>query len=61
MAKNTGKGWRKGLIRDRYQKRNSVTGLWDKYNKRGDYMGTKRSGGPFKSIVRLFGRNPRRP
>lgn len=60
MAKNTGKGKRVGLIKDRYQKRNSRTGLWDKYNKRGDYVGTKKTGGPFKSIVRLIGRNPRR-
>jgi hypothetical protein len=52
---------RVGLIKDRYQKKNSRTGLWDKYNKRGDYVGTKKTGGPFKSIVRLIGRNPRRP
>lgn len=60
VAKNTGKGKRVGLIKDRYQKWNSRTGLWDKYNKRGDYVGTKKTGGPFKSIIRLFGRNPRR-
>lgn len=61
MARNTGRGRRIGLVRNRYQKRNSVTGLWDKYNRRGDYLGTKRSGGPFKAIVRLVGRNPKRP
>jgi len=60
VAKNTGKGKRIGLVKDRYQKKNSRTGLWDKYNKRGDYVGTKKTGGPFKSIVKLSGRNPRR-
>jgi hypothetical protein len=60
VAKNTGSGKRVGLIKDRYQKKNSRTGLWDKYNKRGDYVGTKKTGGPFKSIVRLEGRNPKR-
>jgi hypothetical protein len=61
MAKNTGKGKRVGLIKDRYQKKNTRTGLWDKYDKRGNYVGTKKTGGPFKSILRLIGRNPRRP
>lgn len=60
MARNTGKGKRIGLVRDRFQKENSRTGLWDKYTKSGDYLGTKKSGGPFKGIVRLAGRNPRR-
>jgi len=61
VAKNTGKGKRIGLVKDRYQKKNSRTGLWDKCNKRGDYVGTKKTGGPFKSIIKLTGRNPRRP
>lgn len=60
MAKNTGDGKRIGLVKNRYQKKNSRTGLWDKYNKRGDYVGTKKTGGPFKAIVRLVGRNPKR-
>ena len=61
MAKNTGNGKRIGLIRNRYQKRNERTGLWDKYDRRGNHVGTKKTGGRFKSIVRLVGRNPRRP
>lgn len=61
MAKNTGQGKRVGLIKNRYQKKNSRTGLWDKYDKKGNYVGTKKTGGPFKSIIRLIGRNPRRP
>lgn len=61
MAKNTGVGRRIGLIKGRYQKQNSRTGLWDKYSKGGDYLGTKKTGGPFKGIIKLAGRNPRRP
>jgi len=60
VAKNTGEGKRVGIIKDRYQKKNSRTGLWDKYDSGGDYVGTKKTGGPFKSIIRLVGRNPRR-
>lgn len=60
MAKNTGKGKRVGIVKDRYQKKNSRTALWDKYDKRGNYVGTKKTDGPFKSIIRLIGRNPRR-
>lgn len=58
-GKNTGNSKWIGLVKDRYQKENSCVGLWDKYNRRGDYVGTKKSGGPFKSI-RLLGRNPKR-
>lgn len=61
MARNTGSGKRRGLIRDRYQKFNPRSGRWDKYDRRGNYVGSKKSGGPFKAIVRLIGRNPRRP
>lgn len=61
MAKNTGEGKRVGLIKDRYQKKNTRTGPWDKCDKRGNYVGTKKTGGPFESILRLIGRNPRRP
>lgn len=61
MAKNTGVGKRVGLVRNRYQKFNPLTGLWDKFTSGGHYVGTKRTGGPFKSIVKLIGRNPRRP
>lgn len=61
MARNTGSGWRIGLIRNRFQKHNPLSGLWDKFDKAGNYVGTKKTGGPFKSIVKLIGRNPRRP
>ncbi len=61
MAKNTGDGKRIGLIRDRFQKHNSRTGKWDKYDRGGNYVGSKKTEGPFKSIVKLVGRNPRRP
>lgn len=61
MAKNTGKGHRIGVIGNRFQKFNPLSGLWDKYDRGGNYVGTKKTGGPFKSIVRLVGRNPHRP
>lgn len=61
MAKNTGKGHRVGLIGGRFQKFNPLTGLWDKYDKSGNYVSTKKSGGRWKSIIGLEGRNPRRP
>ncbi|WP_422390160.1 hypothetical protein [Arthrobacter sp. N1] len=60
MARNTGEGKRVGLIKDRYQKQNTKSGRWEKYDKKGNYVGTKKSDGPFKSIVRLIGRNPKR-
>lgn len=60
MAKNTRAGHRKGIIRNRYQKLNPISGLWDKYTTAGHYVGTKKSGGPFKAIIKLVGRNPRR-
>lgn len=53
-------GKRVGLVRDRYQKKNTRTGLWDKYDRKGNYVGTKKSDGPWKAIVRLVGRNPKR-
>jgi hypothetical protein len=61
LAKNTGSGKRIGLLRNRFQKFNPLSGLWDKYDRGGNYVGTKKTGGRFKSIVGLFGRNPRRP
>jgi hypothetical protein len=61
VAKNTGEGKRIGLIRKRFQKFNPLTGLFDKYDSRGNYVGTKKTGGPFKSVIKLAGRNPRRP
>jgi hypothetical protein len=61
MARNTGSGRRIGLISNRFQKFNPLTGLWDKFDKAGNYVGTKKTGGAYKSIVRLIGRNPHRP
>lgn len=61
MAKNTGRGRRRGLIRGRFQKFNPISKLWDKYDHGGNYLGSKKSRGPFKAIIRLVGRNPKRP
>lgn len=60
MAKNTGRGHRVGLVRGRFQKFNPLSGLWDKYDRHGNYVGTKKTGGPFKAVVKLVGRNPHR-
>ena len=62
MAKNTGDGKKSCMeSRNRFQKFNPRTGLWDKYDTRGNYVGSKRTGGAFKSIVKLVGSSPRRP
>lgn len=50
MAKNTGMGGRKGFVTDRVQKFNSTTKRWDKYNGRGDFLASKMTAGPWKSI-----------
>jgi hypothetical protein len=31
--------------------------LWDKYDRKGNYAGTKKTGSAFKSIVKLIGHN----
>ena len=61
MARNTGNGKRIGIIGDRFQKHNPLTGLWDKYDRSGNYVSTKKTGGRFKAIIALVGRNPKRP
>lgn len=60
MAKNTGKGSRKGQVRDRYQQENQTTGLFDIFNSAADYLRTKKSKGPAKGIeVRNAAKPPR--
>jgi hypothetical protein len=41
MAGNTGKGWRKGQVRNRYQQKNQTTGLFDIFNSGADYLRTR--------------------
>lgn len=50
MATNTGKGWRKGQVRNRYQQENQTTGLFDVFDSIGDYLRTKKSEGRAKGI-----------
>ena len=38
MAKNTGNRKRVGLLRNRFQKFNPLTGLWGKYDTRGKFV-----------------------
>ncbi len=53
MARNTGKGYRKGAVSDRSQVRNPKTGLWTKRDsKTGQFTSAKKSGGTFKGIKR---------
>ncbi len=52
MAKNTGDGYRKGSVNDRYQIQNPKTGLYSKVNlDTGKIMDTKTSGGKFKGVA----------
>jgi hypothetical protein len=51
MAKNTGKGYRQGAIRDRSQTYNPVTGQWVKRDDTtGQFLDVKQDGEPFKSV-----------
>jgi 2-cysteine adaptor domain len=51
MAKNTGKGYRQGAIRDRSQTYNPVTGQWIKRDgTTGQFLDVKQDGEPFKSV-----------
>ena len=58
MAKNTGNGWRRGQVRDRYQQRNELTERFDKYDAGGNYLTSKQSPGPFKGVE---ARRPKKP
>lgn len=60
MAKNTGEGWRRGQQRDRYQQHNEVTNQWDKYDSQANYLGSKKSGGPYKGVEKRNSRKPPR-
>jgi hypothetical protein len=53
MAKNTGKGFRRGDIRDRSQSYNKVTKTWTKRDTgTGEFMDGKKGGEPFKGVRR---------
>lgn len=53
MAKNTGKGYRQGSVRDRTQVQNPKTGQWTKRDTdTGRFMDGKEDGTPFKGVAK---------
>lgn len=58
MAKNTGKGWRIGQQKDRYQVRNDLTDRFDKYDGAANFLKSKLMPGPWKGVEE---RKPKKP
>lgn len=53
MAKNTGKGYRQGSVKDRTQVQNPNTGQWVKRDtETGRFMDVKEDGKPFKGVAK---------
>jgi hypothetical protein len=58
MAKDTGKGSRKGSVKSRTQVKNPKTGDYAKRNetpgssKKGEFMDNKKGGRPFKGVAK---------
>lgn len=53
MAKNTGKGFRRGAVRGRSQVQNPLTRIWTKRNdSTGRFVNGKTDGGRFKGVRR---------
>lgn len=53
MATNTGKGHRKGAVKDRSQFYNETTDRWQKRNtETGEIMDVKQDGEPFKGVTK---------
>ena len=51
MAKNTGKGYRRGAVDNRSQAYNPATEQWVKRNaETGRFMNVKQNGEPFKGV-----------
>ena len=50
MAKNTGDGYRRGQVSDRYQQYNETTELFDKYDGDANHVGSGQSSAPFKGV-----------
>lgn len=50
MATNTGKGYRKGQQKNRYQQENLLSKLFDLFDGDGNYLRTKKSNGKFKGV-----------
>ncbi len=61
MAKNTGRGYREGEVRDRSQVYNPVTKTWTKRDaETGEFMGGKEDGDPYKGVRKETTENQRR-
>lgn len=61
VAKNTGRGHRRGQVKDRYQVLNLITDLFDVFDGSGNYLRSKKSKGPWKGIeIRKAMKPPRR-
>lgn len=58
MATNTGDGYRKGQVRNRYQQYNENTDRYDKYDGDANYVASKSSPGPYKGVET---REPKKP
>jgi hypothetical protein len=53
VAKNTGRGFRRGAVRGRSQSHNPLTGIWTKRSRAtGQFTAGKAGGGRFKGIRR---------
>lgn len=60
MAKNTGKGYRVGQQKNRFQVFNWLTSRWDKFDGKANYVGSKKSKGPFKGVEKRVAKKPPR-
>lgn len=58
MAKNTGDGYRRGQVSDRYQQYNPTTDRYDKFDGNANYLDSKVTPGKWKGIEE---RNPEKP
>lgn len=58
LATNTGEGFRRGQVRDRYQQYNPDTDRYDKYDGDANYVDSKITEGPYKGIEE---RAPKKP
>lgn len=52
MAKNTGKGFRRGAVRDRSQVENPKTETWTKRDARTGRFLSAKAGAPYKGVRR---------
>ena len=58
MGTNTGKGYRKGQQKNRYQQENPLSKLFDLFTGDGHYLRSKKSKGKFKGVET---RKPKKP